>query len=219
MSHSHTASCVQNLKYQLAIFDFDGTLANSFPFFASVFNELAGQYRFKQIQLHEIETLRHATPRQIMQHVGMASWKLPLVSRGFIRRMRQNAHQIELFDHISDSLKFLANSGVRLAIVSSNSRENVAAILGAELFALFGQVYCGMSIFGKTAHLKKILKKTGVAAQHAIYIGDQETDAEAAAQANMAFGAVSWGYGSLQALRQHHRVLEFVTGHDLRQLA
>lgn len=210
---------MQNTSYQLAIFDFDGTLANSFPFFASVFNELAAQYRFKPIELHEIEMLRHATPRQIMQHVGMARWKLPLVSRGFIRRMQQNAHQIELFEHIGDSLAFLARSGVRLAIVSSNSKENVAAILGPELFALFAQVHCGMSIFGKSAYLKKMLSKTAIAPQHAIYIGDQETDAEAAAQANIAFGAVSWGYGSLQALRQHQCVLEFITGHDLRQLA
>lgn len=210
---------MQSAKYQLVIFDFDGTLANSFPFFASVFGELAEQYRFKKIEGHEIEALRHATPRQIMQHVGMSSWKLPLVSRGFIRRMQQQAHQIELFDHIGDSLKFLASSGVQLAIVSSNSRANVAAILGPELFALFGQVYCGMSIFGKATHLKKMLKKTGITPQRAIYIGDQETDAEAAAQANIAFGAVSWGYGSLQALRQHERVLEFVSGDELRQLA
>ncbi|PPJ75493.1 hypothetical protein CV021_04860, partial [Staphylococcus aureus] len=106
---------MQSAKYQLVIFDFDGTLANSFPCVASVFNELAEQYRFKKIEMHEIETLRHATPRQIMQHVEMAAWKLPLVSRGFIRRMRRNVHQIELFEHISDSLKFLASSGVRLA--------------------------------------------------------------------------------------------------------
>lgn len=205
--------------YQLVIFDFDGTLADSFPFFASVFNQLAQQYRFNPIELHEVENLRHASPRQIMQHVGMAGWKLPLVSRNFIRRMRQHAHQIELFAQVAESLEFLAAANVQLAIVSSNSQQNVAAILGPELMRLFGQVYCGMSIFGKTAHLKKMVKKSGLLPQQVIYIGDQETDAEAAAAAQIDFGAVSWGYGSLQALRRHRLAAEFVNVTDLCLLA
>lgn len=205
--------------YQLVIFDFDGTLADSFPFFASVFNQLAQQYRFNPIELHEVENLRHASPRQIMQHVGMAGWKLPLVSRNFIRRMRQNAHQIELFAQVAESLQFLAAANVQLAIVSSNSQQNVAAILGAELMSLFGQVYCGMSIFGKTTHLKKMVKKSGLLPRQVIYIGDQETDAEAAAAAQIDFGAVSWGYGSLQALRRHRLTVEFACVPDLCLLA
>lgn len=209
----------QLTRYQLVIFDFDGTLADSFPFFASVFNQLAQQYRFNPIELHEVENLRHASPRQIMQHVGMAGWKLPLVSRNFIRRMRQNAHQIELFAQVAESLQFLAAANVQLAIVSSNSQQNVAAILGPELMRLFGQVYCGMSIFGKTAHLKKMVKKSGLLPRQVIYIGDQETDAEAAAAAQIDFGAVSWGYGSLQALRRHRLAAEFVNVPDLCLLA
>jgi phosphoglycolate phosphatase len=209
----------QLTRYQLVIFDFDGTLADSFPFFASVFNQLAQQYRFNPIELHEVENLRHASPRQIMQHVGMAGWKLPLVSRHFIRRMRQNAHQIELFAQVAESLQFLAAANVQLAIVSSNSQQNVAAILGPELMRLFGQVYCGMSIFGKTAHLKKMVKKSGLLPRQVIYIGDQETDAEAAAAAQIDFGAVSWGYGSLQALRRHRLAAEFVNVPDLCLLA
>lgn len=209
----------QLTRYQLVIFDFDGTLADSFPFFASVFNQLAQQYRFNPIELHEVENLRHASPRQIMQHVGMAGWKLPLVSRNFIRRMRQNAHQIELFAQVAESLQFLAAANVQLAIVSSNSQQNVAAILGPELMRLFGQVYCGMSIFGKTTHLKKMVKKSGLLPRQVIYIGDQETDAEAAAAAQIDFGAVSWGYGSLQALRRHRLAAEFVNVPDLCLLA
>ena len=35
------------MKYRLAIFEFDGTLADSFPFFIRVFNQLAEQYGFE----------------------------------------------------------------------------------------------------------------------------------------------------------------------------
>jgi phosphoglycolate phosphatase len=46
------------MRYRLAIFDFDGTLADSFPFFVSVFNELAMRHRFRSIDLAEVERLR-----------------------------------------------------------------------------------------------------------------------------------------------------------------
>lgn len=207
-----------NLRYELIIFDFDGTLANSFPFFASIFNQLADRYRFRKVGHDEVEHLRHANPRQIMQYVGMPLWKLPLVSKSFIRHMKRNAHRIELFEQINDSLHYLAASGVKLAIVSSNSRHNIEAILGKDLFALFNPVYCGMSIFGKKSHLKKILKKTGIDPKNAIYIGDQETDAIAAAAANIDFGAVSWGYSSVQALRRHPRAIEFKHITELRNM-
>lgn len=207
-----------SLRYQLIIFDFDGTLANSFPFFASVFNELADLYRFRKIAEHELEDLRHTHPRQIMRHIGIPLWKLPLVSKSFMRRMKRNAHQIELFEQIHDSLHYLAAANVKLAIVSSNSRHNIESILGKELFALFDPVYCGMSMFGKKSHLKKILKKTGIAPELAIYIGDQETDAIAAAAANIDFGAVSWGFNSVQALRRHPRAIEFNAIHELRNM-
>jgi hypothetical protein len=38
----------QSATYKLAIFDFDGTLADSFPFFLSVFNTIADRHGFKR---------------------------------------------------------------------------------------------------------------------------------------------------------------------------
>ena len=69
------------MPYRLAIFDFDGTLADSFPFFVSVFNQIADQHGFRRVDAHEAHALRHHDTRAIMRHVGMAAWKLPLASR------------------------------------------------------------------------------------------------------------------------------------------
>ena len=40
------------------IFDFDGTLADSTAVFASAWNTLAQKYKFKGIELKEIDTLK-----------------------------------------------------------------------------------------------------------------------------------------------------------------
>ena len=46
------------MSYRLAIFDFDGTLADSFPFFVAVFNQVADQHAFNRIHPEELDALR-----------------------------------------------------------------------------------------------------------------------------------------------------------------
>ena len=194
---------------RLAIFDFDGTLADSFPFFVSVFNQIADQHGFLRIGAGEAQDLRHHDMRAIMRHVGMPAWKLPLASSSFIGLMRENAARIPLFEGVGEVLHALDRAGVRLAIVSSNSEQNVRLVLGPALSGLFSQYECGMSVFGKATRLRKVVRRAAVAPGQTLYVGDQALDAEAARQAGVAFGAVSWGYAPIEALRKTAPELEF----------
>jgi len=207
------------MKYRLAIFDFDGTLADSFPFFIRVFNQLAEQHGFKRIDLDLAPTFRHYNARQAMAQVGMSAWKLPFVAKSCITLMRQNAASISLFEHIDDLLLYLANEGVTLAIVSSNSYDNVSQILGPANTKLISQFECGMSIFGKRARIQKVLKEIGIPCREAIYIGDQVTDLEAARKEKVAFGAVSWGYATIESLKEHFPEEEFDSVSAIRRIA
>lgn len=207
------------MKYRHAIFDFDGTLADSYPFFLRVFNELADRHGFKRIDIEQADSFRHCSAREMMRHVGIPAWKLPMVARSFTDLMQRHAASIALFEGIEASLRHLADEGVVLSIVSSNSADNVRAILGVELTPLFSQLECGMSMFGKAARLKKVLRNSHTPAEAAIYIGDQITDIEAARKAKIAFGAVAWGYGTMASLRQHHPEEEFDQVPALRSVA
>ena len=206
------------MKYRLAIFDFDGTLADSFPFFIRVFNQLVEQHSFKGIEPDVVPTLRHHNARQMMERVGLPAWKLPLVAKSFITLMRQHADCIRLFEQVEDTLLYLANQGVTLAIVTSNAYDNVSRILGPANTKLFRHFECGMSIFGKPPRIRKVLKKTGVSCHEAIYIGDQVSDLEAARKVNIAFGAVSWGYGTIESLREHSPEEEFESVLTIRRI-
>jgi len=208
-------------SYRLAIFDFDGTLADSWPFFLSVFNDIADQHGFRRIDAEQAERLRHYGPRDVMRHVGMPAWKLPFASRSFIDRMRAvtTTGRIPLFDGIGPILNELDRAGLRLAVVSSNAEENVRAVLGPELAGLMGQYECGMSIFGKAARIRKVLRLAGTAPSQALYVGDQTTDADAARRAGIGFGAVSWGYAPIEILRQVAPEREFGAPADLLSLA
>lgn len=206
-------------NYRLAVFDFDGTLADTFPFFLSVFNRIADQHGFDRIDTSNVGALRHYSAREMMKHVRMPAWKLPLASKSFIELMRAGTDGLKLFDGIADALRTLHASGVRLAVVSSNSEHNVRQVLGPELAALVTDFECGMSIFGKTSRIRKVLKHARLTAQDAIYVGDQDTDAESAHELSMAFGAVHWGYATIEALRKRGVQAEFTTPGDLVRIA
>jgi phosphoglycolate phosphatase len=210
---------IHRMRYRLAIFDFDGTLANSLPFFLSVFNTIADRHGFRRIDTSHAEQFRHYSVRRMMAHVGMPAWKLPLASNTFTNMMREHASTIPLFDGVPETLRQLADGGVRLAVVSSNAEHNVRTVLGPELTGLVGRFECGMSIFGKASRIRAVLRGQGVLPADAIYIGDQGTDADAANKAGVAFGAVHWGYATIEALRQHGVAEEFLAPRDLRRIA
>ncbi|MFV3332943.1 HAD hydrolase-like protein [Pseudomonas sp. NY15437] len=46
------------MTYRLAIFDFDGTLADSFPWFVGVFKQVADRHGFSRIHPQDLDSLR-----------------------------------------------------------------------------------------------------------------------------------------------------------------
>lgn len=190
------------MRYRLAIFDFDGTLADSFPFLLSVFNRIADEHGFRRIDLAHVERLRRYGAREMMRHVGMPPWKLPLAAASFKTLMRENAGQVRLFPEVDTVLRELARGNIQLTIVSSNAEDNVRQVLGPELSCLISQYECGMSVFGKSARIRKVLRRAAVAPGAALYIGDQALDAHAARRAGVAFAAVHWGYAPIEVLRK-----------------
>jgi phosphoglycolate phosphatase len=193
------------MRYDLIIFDLDGTLADSFAFFVSVHNQLADRHGFRRIAPAEIDALRGRSARDVMRHVRLPRWKLPWVARSFVRLMR--AADIPLFAGVGPMLQQLERSGAALALVSSNAADNCRRILGDAHWQRLVHVECGASILGKRRRIARVLRVTGIEPARAIYVGDQITDAEAARAAGVAFGAVAWGYAtraSLQRLQPAH---------------
>ena len=87
-----------------------------------------------------------------------------------------------------------------MGVLTSNSRENVTQVLGAQTTALIRHWECGSRIFGKTRKLRKLLRATGYANREVIFVGDELRDSDAAREAGVPFGAVAWGFTHLTAL-------------------
>ena len=203
------------MKYRLAIFDSDGTLADTLPWMRSMFNEMAVEHGFKQVAPADYERFRDLQGIDLLRELGLPLWKLPRVVSGMRRRMAQHTGTFSLFPGVSDVLHRLAAGGVQLAVVSSNSRENVERVLGADNVKLMTHLACGVSMFGKATRLRQVIRGSAIPRQQAIYIGDEIRDAEAAEKAGIAFGAVTWGQHTETSLRAKNPAQVFTTVQEM----
>jgi phosphoglycolate phosphatase len=189
------------VSYRLAIFDMDGTLADSFPWFARNLNAVADKFRFRRVAEDEIEALRHPDTRHLLARFQIPLWKVPLIARHMRMLKAQHIDDIALFPGVERMLRDLKAAGVAIAVVTSDNEANARRTLGTENAARIDHYACGASLFGKPAKFRQVLRRSGIAAGDAIAIGDETRDAEAARQVGIAFGAVAWGFANIDALR------------------
>jgi phosphoglycolate phosphatase len=196
------------MKYRLAIFDFDGTLADSLPWFLRIANTVADKHGFRRIETHEIESLRGKGSREIVRHFQVPMWRMPLIARDVRRMKAASLDGISLFAGVDGMLESLSAKGVVRAMVSSDSEDNVRRSLGTNARAI-SHFACGASLFGKAKKFAKVMRVAGIPPAQTIAIGDEVRDAEAAQKAGIDFGAVTWGYASMEALRRTRPALVF----------
>ncbi|MBY0581835.1 MAG: HAD hydrolase-like protein [Sphingomonas sp.] len=187
-------------RYQLVLFDFDGTLADSGDWFLSKADELAERFKFRKINPDEIETLRGQTSRAVIKSLGIPRWKLPAIAKYLHAQLGKQAHMIALFDGVPAMIDTLYAAGIRLALVTSNSETNARKILGPEIAARISHFECGASLFGKARLFRRVLKRSKIPIDQAICIGDETRDMAAAAKVGVTAGAVLWGYANKDAL-------------------
>jgi phosphoglycolate phosphatase len=186
--------------YQLVIFDFDGTLSDSGHWFLSIVDDLAERFRFRSVHPDEVEGLRKRTTREVIDHLGISRWKLPLIARHVRTRFGRNTDQIYLFDGARDMLRAISETNVRMFVCSSNSEANVRAVLGPEDCARIERFFCGSGLFGKVRKFRQAIKASGLPPSAILSIGDETRDIDAARAVGIGAGAVLWGYANPEML-------------------
>lgn len=187
------------------IFDFDGTIANSFYDVVDKFNLLAQKYHFRQITEDEISSLRDLTSTELIKHLRIPLYKLPAVIFEARKHMREEIHNLRPFEGLPEVLHKLYEQGYILGIVTSNSVENVEMWLAQQnMLHYFAFIHSESNFFGKTRVLKKICRSHKIDKSQAFYIGDETRDIDAARQCQMQSIAATWGLSSEKALMQHN---------------
>jgi len=187
------------------IFDFDGTLVNSFPSAMLAFNRVAVQLGFAQIALDEIDNLRDLSSQELIDYLQVPRYKIPRMILQARKEMNKEIGKMLPIAHLTPVLKTLKADGISLGILTSNSQKNVTEWLESQQIAdLFNFIQIETSYFGKARVLKKLLAAQHIDREHAFYIGDETRDIEAAKQCNIYSVAVTWGFNSEKVLSQYN---------------
>jgi len=198
------------------IFDFDGTIVNSFCNVIEKFNILADEFHFRKIDASEINALRDMSSRELIKFLKIPLYKLPQVIHKARKFIHQDITSLSSFENLPAVLTKLYEAGFVLGILTSNSKENVTDWLHhANLQPIFQYVHSELNFFGKKFMLKKLIKKYALKAANVFYVGDETRDVEAARQSNISSIAVTWGFNSEKILRQANPTLIAKTPNDL----
>lgn len=184
------------------IFDFDGTIADTFEIFLDSLSVLLNRSR-DEFPPEKIEKMRNLTFTQIIKALNIKPWQIPrLVIKGRAE-MQKRIDQAHIFNGM-DKILLLLSENYDLYIVSTNSKKNIEFILKKEeLKSCFKEVYGEIGITGKAKALRKLLKDQNLHAQNCVYIGDETRDVTAAKRVGMSCIAVGWGFSSVKALNRY----------------
>lgn len=184
------------------IFDFDGTLADTIPLIHTVANELAKEYRFERVSREKFDSLRDKAPTDIIRELKIPLLKVPFIlhkGRQLLKRHMKNAAYIIGMKEVLPELK---SKGLKIGMLTSNSRENIDIFLRNYSLKLFDFIYTENNIFGKQFSLRSILKKEKLDLQSTIYVGDEVRDIDACQALDLDVIAVTWGFNSKALLEK-----------------
>lgn len=183
------------------LFDFDGTMVDSFHTVVKKGNLLAEQYHFRKVEDHEIESLRHLSSRELVRFLEIPFYKIPKLIPLLRQQLLQEMPSLRPFDPMPQIIERLYQATCVMGILTSNSVENVTIWLETHnLRQYFKFIHIESTYFSKGYLLKKTLKKYNIDKSKAFYIGDETRDIEAAKKNGIQSIAVTWGYNSEKAL-------------------
>jgi phosphoglycolate phosphatase len=187
------------------LFDFDGTLADTFEALVNITNRLAEEYGYPTVNQSEIDQLKNLSSWQIIKKSGLSIVQLPFLLRRIRYELHNQLEYIEIFPGIKDALLQLKNNGYSLYVLTSNSTENVNIFMQEnQILDLFSGIYSSSNLFGKHQKIRAILKQEKIKYHQAIYVGDETRDITAAKKANIKVIAVSWGFNHSEVLSRHN---------------
>jgi phosphoglycolate phosphatase len=186
-------------RRQAVIFDFDGTIADSFEYVFDFLKKESGHSaEYDAAQLAE---LRQMSMRRLALRLGVPVWRMPLTYFRGRRVMRAHMEHVQPFDGMLDVIRQLHADGYQLFVTSSNSGHNIRHLLGRQgVLQCFRAIRSSAGITGKPALIRQLLVRYRLPRQAVWFVGDELGDVTAAARAGVRSLAVGWGFANPRQL-------------------
>lgn len=200
------------------LFDFDGTLADTFSAGIEILNILAGEFGFRRLPPEEVSLARDLSTRGLMKHLGIPRMKLPQISKRGTEEIGKRIDSIAPLPGMPELVRRLHSMGFRLGILTSNSEANVRAFLKNHDLELFDFIKSSSKLLGKGSVLRRLMKEFQLKPRGIFFVGDELRDIEAAQETGVHMAAITWGYNSSEALSEASPDYLFTNPQDILDL-
>lgn len=200
------------MKYEVAIFDLDGTLIDTIEDLGTAVNHAL---RLRSLPLHSMEEYKGMVGHGIRDLVTKA---LPISLQedssyidSALKDFREyySSHidvHTRPYEGMVALLEELHSAGVRIAVASNKFQEGTEHLIreffpGVEFIAIFGNRE-GYPLKPDPAIVKEVLSLAGADSSKAVMVGDSRTDILTAVAGGIDIIAVSWGFRPEEELSQ-----------------
>lgn len=197
------------MKYELAIFDMDGTILNTLEDLTDTLNYALRKNNYPE---HSIDDVRrfvgNGIPRLIERGVpaGTDEKAVSRVYTDFIEYYKIHcADKTKPYDGILELIRRLRGAGCRTAVVSNKADVAVQELCTQYFDGLFDYAVGDREgILKKPApdSVNEVLNYLQIERKKAVYIGDSEVDIATAQNAYMNSIIVSWGFRKTEFLKE-----------------
>ena len=187
-------------NFTTLIFDFDGTLGDTFASQFEILKQVAAEEKIDFDQNLDPEDHKKLSIKELIREYKIGPVQLSRMIKKSQKELNKVFEEINFFPDLEKILKLLAKD-YKLGILSSNSQENVEKFLHLKNMKIFDFVYTGQNLFGKDKIFKKLIKKEKLNKNEILYFGDEVRDIEACQKLDIKMAAVTWGF-------DHHAILE-----------
>ena len=185
---------------KLVVFDFDGTIADTFENGLEILNLLAGEFGYRPLERADLPRARDMRTLELMKFLGIPTTKMSRIAKRGTEELGKRIDGVQPLKGVPDALRQINSAGFLLGIITSNSCENVAAFLRNHDLEIFEFVRSSSKLLGKGREVRAVLKERTLLPKDILLIGDETRDIEAAHEVGAHIAAVTWGYNSRAAL-------------------
>ena len=196
---------------KLLIFDFDGTIADTFEAGYRILNQLAEEFGFRRLERKDLERARDMRTRELISFLGIPARKMSRIARRGSEELHACMDGIKPLRGMPEAIRTLHAKGFSLGIITSNTEANVTRFLRNYDLELFDFMRNCSKLLGKAGIIRKVLRGRRVPIEDVLFVGDETRDIEAAQKAGIRMAAVTWGYNSRRSLAAMRPDLLFET--------
>jgi phosphoglycolate phosphatase-like HAD superfamily hydrolase len=187
-------------RTRVAVFDFDGTIADTFPLVLRLFTEHRTSKGLSAPSDADIHELRSVDSRKVFEKLNIPRWKVPFAIAIMRRKLRQVEHEIQPFHGVREILEQIVRRGWQLYVLSSNSTSTIRTFFRHHKLPQPREVAGGINFFGKEPRLRKLLAKHGLDCGKVVLIGDETRDLHVGAVCGCRTIGVTWGFNLKEVL-------------------